>query len=99
VAKARFSYESFQHFHQVLRRFEIPLPRIKAVRSRPAGMTMHFDPVALPFPRQLYRDLFQLRTQGTADLFVEGCLAMRKSAMLHCKSSPYPGIGDDLRLA
>jgi hypothetical protein len=35
----------------------------------------------------------------TADLFVEGCLALRKSAMLPCKSSPYLGIGDDLRLA
>jgi hypothetical protein len=37
--------------------------------------------------------------KGTADLFIEGCLAMRKSAMLPCKSSPYPGIADDLRLA
>jgi hypothetical protein len=36
---------------------------------------------------------------GTADFFIEGCLVLRKSAMLCCKSSPYLGIGDDLRRA
>jgi hypothetical protein len=31
--------------------------------------------------------------------FIEGCLALRKSAMQRCKSPPYLGIDDDLRLA
>jgi hypothetical protein len=43
----------------------------------------------------VHPDLFAINSQSILNTY----LVLRKSAMLPCKSSPYPGIDDDLRLA